>query len=122
MRKRLTHIWSGILLPAGLHGSDEQSGNSGLDIGEELATVQVPPGPFLRMIGSETPEKSLDGRNRSATRLPQLSHERVVRALKKAGLAILREEGYFSTDGSRILIIPRHHTIKQGTLRQILLF
>ncbi len=25
------------------------------------------------------------------------------------------------TDGSRILIIPRHHTIKQGTLKQILL-
>ena len=56
------------------------------------------------------------------TKLPQLSHERVVRALKKAGFTILREGKHISmTDGSRILIIPRHHTIKQGTLKQILL-
>lgn len=55
------------------------------------------------------------------TTLPQVSHERVVRALKRAGFYILREGKHISiTDDKHIVIIPRHHTVKPGTLRQIL--
>lgn len=55
------------------------------------------------------------------TKLPQLSHERVVRALQRAGYRILREGKHISmTDNTNILIIPRHHVIKPGTLKHIL--
>lgn len=55
------------------------------------------------------------------TKLPQVSHERVVRALKRASFYTLREGKHISmTDGKHIVIIPRHHTIKPGTLRHIL--
>lgn len=55
------------------------------------------------------------------TKLPQLSHERVVRALERAGFSVLREGKHISmTDGKRIVIIPRQHVIKPGTLRHIL--
>jgi len=54
------------------------------------------------------------------TKLPQVS-ERVVRALKRAGFYILREGKHISmTDEKHIVIIPRHHAIKPGTLKQIL--
>ena len=55
------------------------------------------------------------------TTLPQVSHERVVRAPTRAGFYILREGKHISmTDNKRLVIIPRHHTIKPGTLKQIL--
>lgn len=55
------------------------------------------------------------------TKLPQVSHERVVRALKRTGFYILREGKHISmTDDKHLVIIPRHHTIKPGTLKQIL--
>ena len=55
------------------------------------------------------------------TTLPQVSHERVVRAPTRAGFYVLREGKHFSmTDNKRLVIIPRHHTIKPGTLKQIL--
>ncbi|MET0516627.1 MAG: type II toxin-antitoxin system HicA family toxin [Nitrospiraceae bacterium] len=55
------------------------------------------------------------------TKLPQVSHERVVRALKRAGFYVLREGKHISmTDDRNLVIIPRHHTIKSGTLKQIL--
>ena len=55
------------------------------------------------------------------TKLPQVSHERVVRALKRAGFYILREGKHISmTDNKHLVIIPRHHVIKPGTLKQIL--
>lgn len=55
------------------------------------------------------------------TKLPQVSHDRVVRALERKGFWILHQGKHISmTDGSRIVIIPRHATIKPGTLRQIL--
>lgn len=55
------------------------------------------------------------------TKLPQISHERVVRALKRAGFDILREGKHISmTDNKHLVIIPRHHAIKPGTLKQIL--
>ena len=55
------------------------------------------------------------------TKLPQISHERIVRALKRAGFYILREGKHISmTDEKHIVIIPRQHVIKAGTLKQIL--
>lgn len=55
------------------------------------------------------------------TQLPQVSHERVVRALKRAGFYIIREGRHISmTDDKHIVIIPRQHVIKPGTLKQIL--
>ena len=55
------------------------------------------------------------------TKLPQVSHERVVRARKRTGFYILREGKHISmTDNKHIVIIPRQHVIKQGTLKQIL--
>ncbi len=55
------------------------------------------------------------------TKLLQVSHERVVRALKRAGLYVLREGKHISmTDDKHLVIIPRHHSIKPGTLKQIL--
>ena len=54
------------------------------------------------------------------TKLPQVSHERVVRALKRAGFYLLREGKHISmTDDKHIVIIPRQHVIKPGTLKQI---
>jgi predicted RNA binding protein YcfA (HicA-like mRNA interferase family) len=44
-----------------------------------------------------------------------------VRALKRAGFYVLREGKHIAmTDNKHIVIIPRHHTIKPGTLKQIL--
>mgnify|MGYP001562343867 FL=1 len=55
------------------------------------------------------------------TKLPQVSHERVVRALKRTGFYVLREGKHISmTDDKHLVIIPRHHSIKPGTLKQIL--
>ena len=55
------------------------------------------------------------------TKLPQISHERVVRALECRGFWILRQGKHVSmTDGDSIVIIPRQVVIKPGTLRQIL--
>jgi predicted RNA binding protein YcfA (HicA-like mRNA interferase family) len=55
------------------------------------------------------------------TKLPQVSHERVVRALKRPGFYVLREGKHISmNDDKHLVIIPRHHSIKPGTLKQIL--
>ncbi|CUQ67480.1 type II toxin-antitoxin system HicA family toxin [Candidatus Nitrospira inopinata] len=55
------------------------------------------------------------------SKLPQVSHERVVRALKRAGFSVLREGKHISmTNEKQIVIIPRHHVIKPGTLKHIL--
>jgi len=55
------------------------------------------------------------------TKLPQVSHERVVRALKRAGFYVLREGKHISmTDDKHLVIIPHQHVIKTGTLKQIL--
>ena len=55
------------------------------------------------------------------TKLPQVSHERVIRALGRGGFWILRQGKHISmTDGTNIVTIPRHAVIKPGTLRQIL--
>ena len=55
------------------------------------------------------------------TKLPGLSHERIVRALKKAGFRILREGKHtLMTDGRNLAVIPRHQVIKMKTLKSIL--
>ena len=55
------------------------------------------------------------------TKLPQVSHDRIVRALKRAGFYVLREGKHISmTDEKHIVIIPRQHVVKPGTLKQIL--
>ena len=55
------------------------------------------------------------------SKLPQVSHDRVIRALQRAGFYILREGKHVSmTDEKHIVIIPRHHVIKPGTLKHIL--
>jgi predicted RNA binding protein YcfA (HicA-like mRNA interferase family) len=44
-----------------------------------------------------------------------------VRALKRAGFYVIREGKHISmTDDKHLVIIPRHHFVKPGTLRQIL--
>ena len=43
------------------------------------------------------------------TKLPQVSHERAVRALKRTGFYVLREGKHISmTDDKHLVIIPRH--------------
>ncbi|MDA8150964.1 MAG: type II toxin-antitoxin system HicA family toxin [Nitrospiraceae bacterium] len=55
------------------------------------------------------------------TKFPELSHERIVRALKKAGFTILREGKHtLMTDGRHLTVIPRHRVIKTKTLKSIL--
>ncbi len=50
-----------------------------------------------------------------------LSSERVVRALKKAGYILAREGKHIPmVKGERIVIIPRHKRIKRETLRGII--
>jgi len=55
------------------------------------------------------------------SKLPQVSHDRVIRALQRAGFYILREGKHVAmTDEKHLVIIPRHHVIKPGTLKHIL--
>lgn len=55
------------------------------------------------------------------SKLPQVSHDAFVRALKRAGFYVLREGKHIAmTDEKHIDIIPRHHVIKPGTLKHIL--
>ena len=50
-----------------------------------------------------------------------VSSERVVRALKKAGFELAREGKHISmVKGDRIVVIPRHKRIKRETLRGII--
>lgn len=54
------------------------------------------------------------------SKLPQVSHDRLVRALGRKGFWVLRQGKHISmTDGTHIVIIPRQAVIKPGTLRQI---
>jgi predicted RNA binding protein YcfA (HicA-like mRNA interferase family) len=59
-------------------------------------------------------------------RLPSVSGERLVRALKKAGFQILRQKGsHVSLErraGDKVFrtIVPQHSTLAKGTLSDIL--
>lgn len=55
------------------------------------------------------------------SKLPQVSHRRIIRALRKKGFWVLRQGKHISmTNGRDIVIIPRHHLVKPGTLHHIL--
>ena len=53
--------------------------------------------------------------------IPQISHQRVIRALEKAGFAIIRQEKHISmTKGEIIITIPRANPVNTYTLRGII--
>jgi predicted RNA binding protein YcfA (HicA-like mRNA interferase family) len=50
-------------------------------------------------------------------RIPAVSHQQAIRALKKAGFRVVRQGKHtVMTDGSRILTIPRHNPINAFTM------
>jgi predicted RNA binding protein YcfA (HicA-like mRNA interferase family) len=60
------------------------------------------------------------------TRLPSISGERLVRALKRAGFSVLRQKGSHvslekrSEDKVFRTVVPQHPTLAKGTLSDIL--
>ena len=58
------------------------------------------------------------------SRLPDLSWQQVVRALERAGFVFDRQKGshmvYYHPETNHTVVVPRHQTIKTGTLREIL--
>lgn len=53
--------------------------------------------------------------------VPQVNHQRVVRALERAGYKIIRQGKHIiMSDGKTALTIPRNNPIKTTTLKQIL--
>ncbi|MFP4614205.1 MAG: type II toxin-antitoxin system HicA family toxin [bacterium] len=50
-------------------------------------------------------------------RIPGVSHQQAIHALKKAGFRVVRQGKHtVMTDGSRILTIPRHNPINAFTM------
>jgi len=60
------------------------------------------------------------------TKLPSVSGERLVRALKRAGFEVLRQKGSHVALERRVgektfrTVVPQHSTIAKGTLSDIL--
>lgn len=58
------------------------------------------------------------------SRLPSLSWQQVVGALKRTGFVLDRQKGshmvYYHPESNHTVVIPRHRIIKSGTLREIL--
>ena len=57
------------------------------------------------------------------TKVPELSHQRIVRALERAGFALRRQGKHISLhhpEKNVIAIIPRHNPVKRSTLAHIL--
>jgi predicted RNA binding protein YcfA (HicA-like mRNA interferase family) len=60
------------------------------------------------------------------SRLPSMSGERLVRALKRAGFSVLRQKGsHVSLEkrtGDKVFrtVVPQHSTLAKGTLSDIL--
>jgi predicted RNA binding protein YcfA (HicA-like mRNA interferase family) len=54
--------------------------------------------------------------------LPSVSWSKVIKALTKAGFKIVSQKGsrIFLSDGKHKLTVPRHDTIKKGTLLAII--
>jgi predicted RNA binding protein YcfA (HicA-like mRNA interferase family) len=53
-------------------------------------------------------------------KLPGVNHKDAIRALKKAGFKVVRQEKHtVVTDGVRILTIPRHNPINAYTMAGI---
>ena len=56
-------------------------------------------------------------------RVPDLSHQRVVRALGRAGFVVIRQGKHismYSEERKVVAIIPRHNPVKRTTLARIL--
>jgi len=53
--------------------------------------------------------------------IPGVSHHRAVKVLQKLGYRVIREGKHtiMARDSSRILVIPRHHPIRAGTMGAI---
>jgi predicted RNA binding protein YcfA (HicA-like mRNA interferase family) len=58
------------------------------------------------------------------TRLPELSWKDTVKALERAGFVFDRQKGshlvYYHPDTQATVTIPKHSSIKKGTLMQII--
>ncbi len=57
------------------------------------------------------------------TKVPELSHQRVVRALQRAGFILRRQGKHISMHHPArnvVAIIPRHNPVKRSTLARIL--
>ena len=57
------------------------------------------------------------------TKVPELSHQRIVRALEKAGFQLRRQGKHISLhhpDKNVVAVIPRHNPVKRSTLAHIL--
>lgn len=58
------------------------------------------------------------------SRLPSLSWQQVVGALKRSGFIFDRQKGshmvYYHPETNHTVVVPRHRIIKPGTLREIL--
>jgi predicted RNA binding protein YcfA (HicA-like mRNA interferase family) len=56
-------------------------------------------------------------------KLPDLSHQRVVRAFRKAGFVVIRQSKHiamYNEERRVVAIIPRHNPVKRTTLLRIL--
>jgi len=54
--------------------------------------------------------------------LPTLSWRKIIKALNKAGFKIVHQKGshIYLTDGKRKVTVPRHESVKKGTLLSII--
>lgn len=57
------------------------------------------------------------------TKVPDLSHQRIVRALEKVGFVLRRQGKHISlyhSEKNVVAIVPRQNPVKRGTLARIL--
>jgi predicted RNA binding protein YcfA (HicA-like mRNA interferase family) len=57
------------------------------------------------------------------SKVPELSHQRMVRALERTGFAVRRQGKHismYSAERHVVAIIPRHDPVKRSTLARIL--
>ena len=57
------------------------------------------------------------------SKVPELSHQRIVRALERAGFVVRRQGKHismYSAERHVVAIIPRHDPVKRSTLARIL--
>jgi predicted RNA binding protein YcfA (HicA-like mRNA interferase family) len=57
------------------------------------------------------------------TKVPELSHQRIVRVLTRAGFVLCRQGKHLSmyhTERNVVAVIPRHNPVKRSTLAHIL--
>jgi predicted RNA binding protein YcfA (HicA-like mRNA interferase family) len=57
------------------------------------------------------------------TKVPELSHQRIVRALERAGFVLRRQGKHISLhhpERNVLAVIPRHNPVKRSTLARIL--